>query len=133
MFKKAILFFLMGFVLLQANSLDKCNNIAVISKLKKQIPKEISKNLHELFVPEVDYEEFEKKLKEIYEETIYSDIVKIDSISNFSIILDSCMTMINATFQEKKGLWSIAYKVSNLNQVEIIDITYLNGDFNEYF
>ncbi|WP_187347528.1 hypothetical protein [Campylobacter novaezeelandiae] len=123
----------MGFVLLQANSLDKCNNIAVISKLKKQIPKEISKNLHELFVPEVDYEEFEKKLKEIYGETIYSDIVKIDSISNFSIILDSCMAMINATFQEKKGLWSIAYKVSNLNQVEIIDITYLNGDFNEYF
>ncbi|TBR79126.1 hypothetical protein DU473_07360 [Campylobacter novaezeelandiae] len=133
MLKKAILFFLMGFVLLQANSLDKCNNIAVISKLKKQIPKEISKNLHELFVPEVDYEEFEKKLKEIYGETIYSDIVKIDSISNFSIILDSCMAMINATFQEKKGLWSIAYKVSNLNQVEIIDITYLNGDFNEYF
>lgn len=43
------------------------------------------------------------------------------------------MAMINATFQEKKGLWSIAYKVSNLNQVEIIDITYLNGDFNEYF
>lgn len=133
MFKKAILFFLMGFVLLQANSLDKYNNIAVISKLKKQIPKEISKNLHELFVPEVDYEEFEKKLKEIYGETIYSDIVKIDSISNFSIILDSCMAMINAAFQEKKGLWSIAYKVSNLNQVEIIDITYLNGDFNEYF
>lgn len=43
------------------------------------------------------------------------------------------MAMINATFQEKKSLWSIAYKVSNLNQVEIIDITYLNADFNGLF
>lgn len=43
MLKKVILFFLIGFTLLQANSLDKCNNIAVISKLKKQITKEILK------------------------------------------------------------------------------------------
>lgn len=83
MLKKAILFFLMRFALLQANSLDKCNNIAVISKLKKQIPKEISKNLHELFVPEVDYEEFEKKLKEIYGETIYNDIIKLILFQTF--------------------------------------------------
>ncbi|EOI1759954.1 TPA: hypothetical protein ACTN7N_001301 [Campylobacter jejuni] len=36
MFKKVILFFLMGFALLQANSLDKCDNTAVVSNLKEK-------------------------------------------------------------------------------------------------
>ncbi|EKQ8597941.1 hypothetical protein P6042_000355 [Campylobacter jejuni] len=48
MFKKVILFFLMGFALLQANSLDKCDNTAVVSNLKEKIPSEIFKNLCEL-------------------------------------------------------------------------------------
>lgn len=43
MFKKVILFFLMGFALLQANSLDKCDNTAVVSNLKEKIPSEILK------------------------------------------------------------------------------------------
>ncbi|MDK2068736.1 hypothetical protein [Campylobacter jejuni] len=43
MFKKVILFFLMGFALLQANSLDKCDNTAVVSNFKEKIPSEILK------------------------------------------------------------------------------------------
>ncbi|EHT1201851.1 hypothetical protein [Campylobacter jejuni] len=45
MFKKVILFFLMGFASLQANSLNKCDNTAVVSNLKEKIPSEILKNL----------------------------------------------------------------------------------------
>ncbi len=33
----------MGFALLQANSLDKCDNTAVVSNLKEKIPSEILK------------------------------------------------------------------------------------------
>lgn len=116
MFKKAILFFLMGFVLLQANSLDKCDNTAVVSNLKEKIPSEIFKNLYELSglkAQGIDYEDYVKGFKEMtkhYGKVNYADMIEIDSISNFSIILDSCMAMINATFQEKKGLWSIAIK-----------------------
>lgn len=41
------------------------------------------------------------------------------------------MATINAALkgEQRKGLWSVVYKVSNINQVKITDITYINGDF----
>ncbi|EDP4865982.1 hypothetical protein FW818_01930 [Campylobacter jejuni] len=133
MFKKVILFFLMGFALLQANSLDKCDNTAVVSNLKEKIPSEIFKNLYELSglkAQGIDYEDYAKGLKEIAKHdgmVNYTDMIEINSISNF----DSCMATINAALkgEQRKGLWSVVYKVSNINQVKITDITYINGDF----
>ena len=137
MFKKVILFFLMGFALLQANSLDKCDNTAVVSNLKEKIPSEIFKNLYELSglkAQGIDYEDYAKGLKEMakhYGMVNYTDMIEINSISNLDLNFDSCMATINATLkgEQRKGLWSVVYKVSNINQVKITDITYINGDF----
>lgn len=137
MFKKVILFFLMGFALLQANSLDKCDNTAVVSNLKEKIPSEIFKNLYELSglkVQGIDYEDYAKGLKEIAKHdgmVNYTDMIEINSILNFDLNFDSCMATINAALkgEQRKGLWSVVYKVSNINQVKITDITYINGDF----
>ncbi|EAH7284852.1 hypothetical protein D0322_05490 [Campylobacter coli] len=137
MFKKVILFFLMGFALLQANSLDKCDNTAVVSNLKEKIPSEIFKNLYELSglkAQGIDYEDYAKGLKEIAKHdgmVNYTDMIEINSISNFDLNFDSCMAKINAALkgEQRKGLWSVVYKVSNINQVKITDITYINGDF----
>ncbi|EDG4811206.1 hypothetical protein IND24_001586 [Campylobacter jejuni] len=137
MFKKVILFFLMGFALLQANSLDKCDNTAVVSNLKEKIPSEIFKNLYELSglkAQGIDYEDYAKGLKEIAKHdgmVNYTDMIKVNSISNFDLNFDSCMATINAALkgEQRKGLWSVVYKVSNINQVKITDITYINGDF----
>ena len=137
MFKKVILFFLMGFALLQANSLDKCDNTAVVSNLKEKIPSEIFKNLYELSglkAQGIDYEDYAKGLKEIAKHdgmVNYTDMIEINSISNFDLNFDSCMATINASLkgEQRKGLWSVVYKVSNINQVKITDITYINGDF----
>ncbi|EAH7201915.1 hypothetical protein EIY41_07660 [Campylobacter jejuni] len=137
MFKKVILFFLMGFALLQANSLDKCDNTAVVSNLKEKIPSEIFKNLYELSglkAQGIDYEDYAKGLKEMAKHdgmVNYTDMIEINSISNFDLNFDSCMATINAALKEeqRKGLWSVVYKVSNINQVKITDITYINGDF----
>ncbi|EFV4198371.1 hypothetical protein Q6T70_000717 [Campylobacter jejuni] len=137
MFKKVILFFLMGFALLQANSLDKCDNTAVVSNLKEKIPSEIFKNLYELSglkAQGIDYEDYAKGLKEIAKHdgmVNYTDMIEINSISNFDLNFDSCMATINAALKgkQRKGLWSVVYKVSNINQVKITDITYINGDF----
>ncbi|EAI4579228.1 hypothetical protein NYK30_000314 [Campylobacter coli] len=137
MFKKVILFFLMGFALLQANSLDKCDNTAVVSNLKEKIPSEIFKNLYELSglkAQGIDYEDYAKGLKEIAKHdgmVNYTDMIEINSISNFDLNFDSCMATINAPLkgEQRKGLWSVVYKVSNINQVKITDITYINGDF----
>ncbi|HFF9255710.1 TPA: hypothetical protein ACGFFO_000537 [Campylobacter jejuni] len=137
MFKKVILFFLMGFVLLQANSLDKCDNTAVVSNLKEKIPSEIFKNLYELSglkAQGIDYEDYAKGLKEIAKHdgmVNYTDMIEINSILNFDLNFDSCMATINAALkgEQRKGLWSVVYKVSNINQVKITDITYINGDF----
>ncbi|EAJ7870657.1 TPA: hypothetical protein SB731_001440 [Campylobacter jejuni] len=137
MFKKVILFFLMGFASLQANSLNKCDNTAVVSNLKEKIPSEILKNLYELSglkAQGIDYEDYAKGFKEMvkhYGKVNYTDIIEINSISNFDLNFDSCMATINATLkgEQRKGLWSVVYKVSNINQVEITDITYINGDF----
>ncbi|EAH9063282.1 hypothetical protein CCP89_05100 [Campylobacter jejuni] len=139
MFKKVILFFLMGggFALLQANSLDKCDNTAVVSNLKEKIPSEIFKNLYELSglkAQGIDYEDYAKGLKEIAKHdgmVNYTDMIEINSISNFDLNFDSCMATINAALkgEQRKGLWSVVYKVSNINQVKITDITYINGDF----
>ncbi len=137
MFKKVILFFLMGFALLQANSLDKCDNTAVVSNLKEKIPSEIFKNLYELSglkAQGIDYEDYAKGLKEIAKHdgmVNYTDMIEINSISNFDLNFDSCMAAINAALkgEQRKGLWSVVYKVSNINQVKITDITYINGDF----
>lgn len=133
MFKKVILFFLMGFALLQANSLDKCDNTAVVSNLKEKIPSEIFKNLYELSglkAQEIDYEDYAKGLKEIAKHdgmVNYTDMIEINSISNFDLNFDSCMATINAALkgEQRKGLWSVVYKVSNINQVKITDITYI--------
>ncbi|EDP4745633.1 hypothetical protein FW628_05170 [Campylobacter jejuni] len=141
MFKKVILFFLMGFALLQANSLDKCDNTAVVSNLKEKIPSEIFKNLYELSglkAQGIDYEDYAKGLKEIAKHdgmVNYTDMIEINSISNFDLNFDSCMATINAALkgEQRKGLWSVVYKVSNINQVKITDITYINGDFQQYF
>ncbi len=137
MFKKVILFFLMGFALLQANSLDKCDNTAVVSNLKEKIPSEIFKNLYELSglkAQGIDYEDYAKGLKEIAKHdgmVNYTDMIEINSISNFDLNFDSCMATINAALkgEQRKGLWSVVYKVSNINQVKITDITYINKDF----
>ncbi|ECQ5366063.1 hypothetical protein FZJ38_00060 [Campylobacter jejuni] len=137
MFKKVILFFLMGFALLQANSLDKCDNTVVVSNLKEKIPSEIFKNLYELSglkAQGIDYEDYAKGLKEIAKHdgmVNYTDMIEINSISNFDLNFDSCMATINAALkgEQRKGLWSVVYKVSNINQVKITDITYINGDF----
>ncbi|EAL1938755.1 hypothetical protein IO473_001664 [Campylobacter coli] len=137
MFKKVILFFLMGFALLQANSLDKCDNTAVVSNLKEKIPSEIFKNLYELSglkAQGIDYEDYAKGLKEIAKHdgmVNYTDMIEINSISNFDLNFDSCMATINAALkgEQRKGLWSVVYKVSNINQVKITDITYINRDF----
>lgn len=137
MFKKVILFFLMGFALLQANSLDKCDNTAVVSNFKEKIPSEIFKNLYELSglkAQGIDYEDYAKGLKEIAKHdgmVNYTDMIEINSISNFDLNFDSCMATINAALkgEQRKGLWSVVYKVSNINQVKITDITYINGDF----
>ncbi|EAI4229837.1 hypothetical protein KB076_001434 [Campylobacter coli] len=137
MFKKVILFFLMGFALLQANSLDKCDNTAVVSNLKEKIPSEIFKNLYELSglkAQGIDYEDYAKGLKEIVKHdgmVNYTDMIEINSISNFDLNFDSCMATINAALkgEQRKGLWSVVYKVSNINQVKITDITYINEDF----
>ncbi|ECR2442851.1 hypothetical protein [Campylobacter coli] len=137
MFKKVILFFLMGFALLQANSLDKCDNTAVVLNLKEKIPSEIFKNLYELSglkAQGIDYEDYAKGLKEIAKHdgmVNYTDMIEINSISNFDLNFDSCMATINAALkgEQRKGLWSVVYKVSNINQVKITDITYINGDF----
>ncbi|EPB2705952.1 hypothetical protein ACRDP0_000884 [Campylobacter coli] len=137
MFKKVILFFLMGFALLQANSLDKCDNTAVVSNLKEKIPSEIFKNLYELSglkAQGIDYEDYAKGLKEIAKHdgmVNYTDMIEINSISNFDLNFDSCMATINAALkgEQRKGLWSVVYKVSNINQAKITDITYINGDF----
>lgn len=137
MFKKVILFFLMGFALLQANSLDKCDNTAVVSNLKEKIPSEIFKNLYELSglkAQGIDYEDYAKGLKEIAKHdgmVNYTDMIEINSISNFDLNFDFCMATINAALkgEQRKGLWSVVYKVSNINQVKITDITYINGDF----
>ncbi len=137
MFKKVILFFLMGLALLQANSLDKCDNTAVVSNLKEKIPSEIFKNLYELSglkAQGIDYEDYAKGLKEIAKHdgmVNYTDMIEINSISNFDLNFDSCMATINAALkgEQRKGLWSVVYKVSNINQVKITDITYINGDF----
>ncbi|MBX1960584.1 hypothetical protein I9Q37_08425 [Campylobacter coli] len=137
MFKKVILFFLMGFALLQANSLDKCDNTAVVSNLKEKIPSEIFKNLYELSglkAQGIDYEDYPKGLKEIAKHdgmVNYTDMIEINSISNFDLNFDSCMATINAALkgEQRKGLWSVVYKVSNINQVKITDITYINEDF----
>ncbi|EIA3724532.1 hypothetical protein K7F25_001033 [Campylobacter jejuni] len=137
MFKKVILFFLMGFALLQANSLDKCDNTAVVSNLKEKIPSEIFKNLYELSrlkAQGIDYEDYAKGLKEIAKHdgmVNYTDMIEINSISNFDLNFDSCMATINAALkgEQRKGLWNVVYKVSNINQVKITDITYINGDF----
>lgn len=133
MFKKVILFFLMGFALLQANSLDKCDNTAVVSNLKEKIPSEIFKNLYELSglkAQGIDYEDYAKGLKEIAKHdgmVNYTDMIEINSISNFDLNFDSCMATINAALkgEQRKGLWSVVYKVSNINQVKITDITYI--------
>ncbi|EJX9993142.1 hypothetical protein OE485_000783 [Campylobacter jejuni] len=133
MFKKVILFFLMGFALLQANSLDKCDNTAVVSNLKEKIPSEIFKNLYELSglkAQGIDYEDYAKIAK--HDGMVnYTDMIEINSISNFDLNFDSCMATINAALkgEQRKGLWSVVYKVSNINQVKITDITYINGDF----
>ncbi|HED5526301.1 TPA: hypothetical protein SE003_000540 [Campylobacter jejuni] len=132
MFKKVILFFLMGFALLQANSLDKCDNTAVVSNLKEKIPSEIFKNLYELSglkAQGIDYEDYAKGLKEIAKHdgmVNYTDMIEINSISNFDLNFDSCMATINAALkgEQRKGLWSVVYKVSNINQVKITDIIY---------
>ncbi|EGL8783266.1 hypothetical protein IMC94_001295 [Campylobacter jejuni] len=137
MFKKVILFFLMGFALLQANSLDKCDNTAVVSNLKEKIPSEIFKNLYELSglkAQGIDYEDYAKGLKEMAKHdgiVNYTDMIEINSISNFDLNFDSCMATINAALkgEQRKGLWSVVYKVSNINQVKITDITYINGGF----
>lgn len=137
MFKKVILFFLMVFALLQANSLDKCDNTAVVSNLKEKIPSEIFKNLYELSglkAQGIDYEDYAKGLKEIAKHdgmVNYTDMIEVNSISNFDLNFDSCMATINAALkgEQRKGLWSVVYKVSNINQVKITDITYINGDF----
>ncbi|ECO5820599.1 hypothetical protein [Campylobacter jejuni] len=137
MFKKVILFFLMGFALLQANLLDKCDNTAVVSNLKEKIPSEIFKNLYELSglkAQGIDYEDYTKGLKEMAKHdgmVNYTDMIEINSISNFDLNFDSCMATINAALkgEQRKGLWSVVYKVSNINQVKITDITYINGDF----
>ncbi|HEG1379395.1 TPA: hypothetical protein SCO37_000927 [Campylobacter jejuni] len=137
MFKKVILFFLMGFALLQANSLDKCDNTAVVSNLKEKIPSEIFKNLYELSglkAQGIDYEDYAKGLKEIAKHdgmVNYTDMIEVNSISNFDLNFDSYMATINAALkgEQRKGLWSVVYKVSNINQVKITDITYINGDF----
>ncbi|EAJ8746204.1 MULTISPECIES: hypothetical protein [Campylobacter] len=137
MFKKVILFFLMGFALLQANSLDKCDNTAVVLNLKEKIPSEIFKNLYELSglkAQGIDYEDYAKGLKEMAKHdgmVNYTDMIEINSISNFDLNFDSCMATINAVLkgEQRKGLWSVVYKVSNINQVKITDITYINGDF----
>ncbi|EAI3126854.1 hypothetical protein ACME30_001797, partial [Campylobacter jejuni] len=126
MFKKVILFFLMGFALLQANSLDKCDNTAVVSNLKEKIPSEIFKNLYELSglkAQGIDYEDYAKGLKEIAKHdgmVNYTDMIEINSISNFDLNFDSCMATINAALkgEQRKGLWSVVYKVSNINQVK---------------
>lgn len=133
MFKKVILFFLMGFALLQANSLDKCDNTAVVSNLKEKIPSEIFKNLYELSglkAQGIDYEDYAKGLKEIAKHdgmVNYTDMIEVNSISNFDLNFDSCMATINAALkgEQRKGLWSVVYKVSNINQVKITDITYI--------
>lgn len=137
MFKKVILFFLMGFALFQANSLDKCDNTAVVLNLKEKIPSEIFKNLYELSglkAQGIDYEDYAKGLKEMAKHdgmVNYTDMIEINSISNFDLNFDSCMATINAVLkgEQRKGLWSVVYKVSNINQVKITDITYINGDF----
>ncbi len=128
---------IMGFALLQANSLDKCDNTAVVSNLKEKIPSEIFKNLYELSglkAQGIDYEDYAKGLKEIAKHdgmVNYTDMIEINSISNFDLNFDSCMATINAALkgEQRKGLWSVVYKVSNINQVKITDITYINGDF----
>lgn len=105
MFKKVILFFLMGFVLLQANSLDKCDNTAVVSNLKEKIPSEIFKNLYELSglkAQGIDYEDCVKGLKEMAKHdgmVNYTDMIEINSISNFDLNFDSCMATINAALK----------------------------------
>ncbi|EPD5780973.1 hypothetical protein ACWU1A_001679 [Campylobacter jejuni] len=66
-----------------------------------------------------------------YGKVNYTDMIEINSISNFDLNFDSCMATINTTLkgEQRKGLWSVVYKVSNINQVKITDITYINGDF----
>ncbi len=77
---------------------------------------------------------YAKGLKEIAKHdgmVNYTDMIEINSISNFDLNFDSCMATINAALkgEQRKGLWSVVYKVSNINQVKITDITYINGDF----
>nr|EIM3958288.1 hypothetical protein [Campylobacter jejuni] len=115
----------------------KCDNTAVVSNLKEKIPSEIFKNLYELSrlkAQGIDYEDYAKGLKEIAKHdgmVNYTDMIEINSISNFDLNFDSCMATINAALkgEQRKGLWSVVYKVSNINQVKITDITYINGDF----
>ncbi|BDL76270.1 hypothetical protein [Campylobacter jejuni] len=45
----------------------------------------------------------------------YTDMIEINSISNFDLNFDSCTATINAALkgEQRKGLWSVVYKVSN--------------------
>lgn len=137
MLKKVILFLFMGFICLQANPLEQCNNHEVISNLKEKIPSEIFKNMYELSgfkAQGIDYESYEKSMKEMakhYGKINYTDMIEINSISNFDLNSDSRMAMVNATLkgENRKGLWSVAYKVSSANKTEISDLAYVNGDF----
>lgn len=137
MFKKVILFLFIGCVCLQANPLEQCDNAKIISSLKKQIPSEIFKNMYELSgfkAQGIDYESYEKSMKEMakyYGKTNYTDMIEINSISNFVLNSDSCMAMVNAILKGEngKGLWSVTYKVFSVNKVKISELAYVNGDF----
>ena len=41
----------------------------------------------------------------------YTDMIEINSISNFDLNFDSCMATINAALkgEQRKGLWSVVY------------------------
>ncbi|EAI3388180.1 hypothetical protein ACP0SI_02075 [Campylobacter coli] len=137
MFKKVILFLFIGFIYLQANPLEQCDNAKIISSLKKQIPIEIFKNMYELSgfkAQGIDYESYEKSMKEMakhYGKTNYTDMIEINSISNFVLNSDSCMVMVNAILkgENRKGLWSVTYKVFSANKVKISKLAYVNGNF----
>ncbi|MBK1972970.1 hypothetical protein JG677_02725 [Campylobacter sp. TTU-622] len=135
MFKKIILFFFIRLTFIKADTLNMCSNSLAILKLQEQLPDEIIKNLYKLSGLEaigVNYEDYEKGLKETakhYGKANYNDIIEIKSISDFDFDLNSCTAIVNATLGDKEGVWTISYKVFNTNEIKILNLAYISGDF----
>lgn len=116
-------------------TLDKCSDSKVVSDLKEKIPSKIFKNAYEFSAfraAGIDYETYKKAIAKHYN---YTDVIEINSISNFNLNSDSCTAMINATLRgfESRKLWSVTYKVSSANKTEILDLVYFSEDHSKDF